>query len=210
MKDSVMSTPSSPAEPPADKLFIPQSGAGNERVLWDAKFNPKTAQYWLINGAIIFVVTIVGIPLLPFWLLIGSVVTKKYLSTHSCVLTNRNLKFSRGIFVKQEKTVPLDRITDLGLVQGPIMRAMDIEALSVETAGQSSAGSFVQLTGVERGREFRDAVLAQRDSVVGSEEERSGRDAAVTQPAFESGSVELLRQMNATLERIEKQLAERG
>ena len=38
--------------------------------------------------------------------------------------------------------------------------------LSVETAGQSSQGALLKLTGIVDGRGFRDAVLAQRDAVV--------------------------------------------
>ena len=112
-----------------------------ERVLWEAEFNPRVTTYWLLNGALILTATIIGIPLLPLWFIFGWIVTGQYLKSHRCTLTNRSLKLSRGVFVKVEKTIPLDRITDLGLVQGPIMRLFDIEALSVETAGQSSQGA---------------------------------------------------------------------
>lgn len=193
-------------------LLAPSADAtgSGEKILWDAEFNPKTAMYWLANGALLCVVTIVLIPVLPFWLILGGIVTRRYLNTYKCTLTNRNLKVSRGIFVKQEKTVPLDRITDLGLVQGPIMRALDIEALSVETAGQSSAGSLIQLTGIKQGRVFRDAVLRQRDLVVGSEEERKS---ASPMPIAGLGGGEsvapILTEIGETLKRIERQLAAR-
>lgn len=61
---------------------------------------------------------------------------------------------SRGMFVRMEKTVPLDRITDPGLVQGPLVRPFDIEALSIETAGKSSHGAVVQLAGIKDGRKI--------------------------------------------------------
>lgn len=146
--------------------------SSEDRIIWDAEFNDAVTTYWLLNGALICVVTIVGILFLPVWFFLGKWITRKYLASHRCTLTSRSLKVSKGILTKIEKTIPLDRITDVGIIQGPIMRYFDIEALSVETAGQSSAGSLVNLAGINDGRKFRDAVLEQRDLVVGSGENR--------------------------------------
>ena len=176
--------------------------SNEERIIWDAEFNDAVTTYWLINGALICVATIVGIPILPFWYLIGKFFTRKYLDSHKCTLTDRSLKVAKGLFIKVEKTVPLDRITDLGLVQGPIMRYFQIEALSVETAGQSSAGSLVQLAGIKDGRKFRDAVLTQRDLVVGSGD--AAKTAAVASTGDGTESIELLTEIRDTLLRIEK------
>ena len=185
-----------------------------EKVIWQAEFNPKVTTYWLLSGCLVLTATVVGIPLLPIWFLVGTALTRRYLASYQCTLTSRTLKLRKGVFVKQEKTVPLDRITDLGLVQGPIMRMLDLEALSVETAGQSTPGSLISLTGIKQGRAFRDAVLNQRDRVVGSEEER--RTAPPLDPATHSwtgGTAEtttpLLRDIADTLKRIETQLRDR-
>jgi putative membrane protein len=180
----------------------------NERILWEAEFNERVTTYWLLNGAIIFTVTCFGIVLLPIWFLIGGQITRRHLKTYSCILTNRNLKVTKGWLVRIEKTVPLDRITDLGITQGPIMRYLDIEALSVETAGQSSAGALLTLAGIKNGRKFRDAVLKQRDLVVGSEEDRqlAQAGAPATAPA---GNSEILREIRDVLLRIEDRLTQR-
>ncbi len=177
-----------------------------ERVLWDAEFNEKVTVYWLLSGALIMTLTIFGIVLVPIWFLVGGAITRRYLKTYRCTLTNRSLKVRRGLFVKVEKTVPLDRITDLGLVQGPIMRLFDIEALSVETAGQSSAGALVRLAGIKDGRKFRDAVLDQRDLVVGSEEERRDQTTGDSRPAAPESNTQLLESIRDTLLRIEEKL----
>ncbi len=170
-----------------------------ERVIWDAEFNDSVTSYWLLNGAIICVVTVFGIVLLPIWYFFGKWVTRRYLDSHKCTLTNRTLKVEKGIWTKFEKTVPLDRITDLGIVQGPIMRYFGIEAISVETAGQSTMNSLVQLAGIKKGREFRDAVLQQRDLVVGSSEDQKG--AAVVER--DGTEIELLTEIRDVLRRIE-------
>jgi len=184
----------------------------DEKILWDAEFNEKVTTYWLLSGALVLTITVFGIVLVPIWFLIGIPLTRRYLKTYRCTLTNRSLKVARGLFVRMEKTVPLDRITDLGLVQGPIMRFFGIEALSIETAGQSSQGALVSLAGIKQGRKFRDAVLKQRDLVVGSQEDRApsvASDAGLTgTPAGKDE--QLLNEIHQTLLRIERQLAKPG
>lgn len=170
-----------------------------ERVLLEAKFNPKVCLYWLLSGTVILTVTIIGIPLVPIWLVVGREVTRRYLARMSCTLTDRSLKVNKGWLVRVEKTVPLDKITDVGLVQGPIMRWLELEALSVETAGQSSMGPLVTMTGIVGGRAFRDAVLVERDRVAGAKEEAPVAVAG-------EGKEAMLEEIRDTLLRIEKKL----
>lgn len=145
----------------------------NEKIIWDAEFNDSVTTYWLLSGILVCIFSIIGIAFLPIWFFAGKWITRRYLASHVCTLTSRSLQVRKGIWTKVEKTVPLDRITDVGIVQGPIMRYYGIEALSVETAGQSTPSSLIRLAGIKEGREFRDAILKQRDLVVGSEEERA-------------------------------------
>ena len=182
----------------------------DERVLLEAEFNPKVCTYWLLSGGLILAVSVVGLPLAPLWFIVGTALTRRYLDRMACILTDRSLKVSKGWLVRVEKTVPLDKITDLGMVQGPIMRWLDIEALSIETAGQSSQGALVRMTGIRNARGFRDAVLRQRDAVAtrlgapaegeapGAPRAASGLDGAV------------LTDIRDTLHRIEGTRGERG
>ena len=124
-----------------------------------AEFSPKVCVYWLLSGAMIMCLTIVGIPLLLIWFPIGLIVTKKYLDSMECVLTDKALKVKKGIFIRIEKTIPLEKITDMGMVQGPIMRAFDLHTLTVETAGQSGVGALVSLIGIIDAPGFRETVL---------------------------------------------------
>ena len=152
-----------------------------ERVLRVAEFNPKVQTYWLLSGAWILTATVVGIILLPLWYAIGKFVTGRYLRHMKCVLTERTLQVAKGALNRVEKTVPLDQITDLGLVQGPVMRFLGIEAISVETPGQSSEGALIKLIGIVDTRQFRDAVLAQRDRLLAdtADERRPSSDVSV-------------------------------
>jgi putative membrane protein len=177
----------------------------NDTIIKDAEFNDAVTTYWLLNGILLCIVTVIGLPFLLVWLIVGKWATRKYLASHKCTLTDKSLKVSKGILTKIEKTVPLDRITDLGIVQGPIMRYFDIEALSVETAGNSSGMSLVQLTGIKDGRAFRDLVLAQRDKVTLSSN-------ASTSPADEVSvgsndqTIQLLTEIRDTMRNIETKL----
>jgi putative membrane protein len=176
-----------------------------ETVLETATFNRKVRSYWLLSGSLLCVVTIIGIPLLPLWLLFGHLITERYLQHMSCVLTDRSLKVSRGILVRQEKTVPLDKITDLGLVEGPIMRHYDLQAISVETAGTSSPGALVRLVGIDGTREFRDRVLKQREVVVAAGSGSATTQAAVAGPTEDA---QVLVEIRDALLRIEQRLPE--
>ena len=107
----------------------------DETIIATAEFDPATRTYWLLNGIILLCLTVVGIPLLALWIPLGLILTGRYLARMECVLTNKTLKVGKGILTRVEKTIPLEKITDMGMVQGPIMRAMGLHKLSVETAG---------------------------------------------------------------------------
>ena len=185
----------------------PELNTGDEAVLRQATFDPQVRTYWLLTGALILTVSIVGIPLLILWLPIGYALTGRYMERLRCVLTEKNLHVARGVLVRQEKTVPLDKITDLAMSHGPIMRALGLRGLSVETAGQSGPGSLIKLVGIEGTEEFRAAVLAQRERVGasgGASSAPSPAAAAAGEAAVESGK--LLTEIRDALLRIERRL----
>lgn len=135
------------------------------KVIREATFDPKVCQYWLMAGVIALTLFLVTIPLLLLWIPFGLLVTRRFLAAMSCQLTPKALVVRKGVFTRTEKTIPLENITDLGVVQGPLMRVFGLKALSVETAGQSSEGALVSLVGVENTEAFREAVLSQRDAI---------------------------------------------
>jgi len=177
--------------------------------LLEAEFNPKVRSYWLLSGTILCIATIFGIVLLPIWWAVGFWATQRYLDRMSCTLTERSLKVSRGILVRREMTVPLDKITDVGLVEGPIMRFLDLQAVRVETAGQSTGGAAIQLVGVRNARAFRDSVLDQRDRVSDLKQIGGSAAAASEGSTPDVGTAQLLGEIRDALVRIEQRLPER-
>ena len=178
-----------------------------ETLIKKAEFNPKVCTYWLLSGIIVLTCIVVGIPFLLLWIPIGLVFTKRYLDRMECLLTEKALIVKKGIFVRVEKTIPLEKITDMGMVQGPIMRRFGLHQLTVETAGQSGpAGSLVSLTGIVDAESFRQLVLSQRELIASA--------STVAQPVATTGdasdSTTLLREMRDALLRIEANLDKLG
>ena len=179
-----------------------------EKEILRATFNPKVKTYWILSSCIAFVGSIIGIPLLIIWVPLAFVFAERYLKSLECVLTDRAVKLKSGVLNRVEKTIPLDKITDLGLAQGPIMRALDIEKVSVETAGSSVPGALASMVGINGGREFRDAVMKQKECFA-SRESAAAPAQSMGNPTVAGGGeaqTELLREIRNLLQRIERKL----
>ena len=173
-----------------------------EKVIRKAAFDTEVCTYWLFSYAFLLTISVVGIPLLLIYFPIGYFFTKRYLSRMECLLTNKALKVKKGILVQREKTIPLEKITDMGMVQGPIMRYFGLHTLTVETAGQTAQGALVSLTGIIDAKSFREAVLNQRDAVSAALPHSASEP--VHQEPFDAGS--LLSEIRDTLLRIETKI----
>lgn len=170
------------------------------RVLRTAEFSHRAVRYSLLNLTIVLAASIVGLLAIPFVLPFAWWYYRRFYATLEVVLTSRELQVSRGVLNRQEKSIPLEKVTDLAVIQGPIMRMMDIKGLQVETAGQSGAGgALVRLVGIVDTDAFRDDALDQRDKVTDAPE--SGAQAA-------SGdeTAALLADIRDTLQRIEARM----
>ena len=109
-------------------------------------------------------VSLIGIVFIPFWLLIGWYFCKRFYNSLECTLTEKTIELKKGVLFHVEKTIPLDRIQDLTLRDGPLLRALNLCMVEIETAGQSNPqGSDAKIIGIDDAKEFRDSVLKQRD-----------------------------------------------
>lgn len=175
-------------------------------VLAEATFNRSVLTYWLLSGAVLLTICVVTIPLIPLWIIFGRIITGKILDHMSCTLTERTLIVKKGWLNRVEKTVPLEKITDLGLKQGPIMRAMNLHLLTIETAGSSGAGgssALVSIIGIDDTIAFRNQVLTQRDLHLKGAAPRTPTPAAVLDQHDH-----LLEEIRDTLLRIEGMMKE--
>ena len=179
------------------------------QILLQAKFDPRLKRYFLLQALVVQFFTFIGIIVMPFWaFLIGPNVHRRQYEALECELTDRSLNFRRGFLFRVQKNVPLDKITDLALNEGPILRYLGLCSLTIETAGGGAGTAMGQaaLVGIMDPVEFRNAVIRQRDLVVSGR----GQVAVATEAAPEgAGSGEVLADIRDSLVRIEKMMSER-
>lgn len=140
----------------------------SERIILNATFNPAVKTYWLISLLLVSTISIVGIPFLIISIPIFFLISSKVLAAMSAIVTERKIVVKRGVFNKEEKSIPLEKITDVAMVQGPLMRVFNLYRLSFETAGQSAQGALVSLIGINDADTFRETILAQKDKLLTS------------------------------------------
>ncbi len=174
------------------------------KILRRAVFDSRVKSYWIWQPVLMLTLIIVTIPLAIIYAVVAQMLINRYLDSLSCVLTERTLDIKKGILNRTESTIPLDKITDLQLFQGPVMRYFGLYGFKVETAGQSSpqGGALVNLIGIIDAKSFRKAVLEQRDRLAAGV---SGvTTPALTSPPVPGGGDEaVLTEIRDLLRRIE-------
>ena len=187
-----------------------------ERVLKEATIAENAARYKVLEIIVVLGASIVGIPFLLIGVPLSAWYWKRYYQHLRVTLTTRDLEVHRGIMVQEDKSIPLEKITDLAVFQGPIMRRMGLKGIRVETAGQSSTtGSLVSIIGLEDTDDFRDRVLAQRDRIADHDDDQqvvpaklaSSGSSASAGPHGTSAELAALLEIRDVLRRIDSHLA---
>ena len=149
-----------------------EPGYADSGHMFSVEFDPKVKIYWWLGAIIGMAVTIIGIPLAILWLVIGIPVHHKQFQNLSCALTDRSINMRMGWLFKKQQNIPLDKLTDVSIHEGPILNAFGVVRMQFETAG---AAPFI-LTGVKNSDQFRDLVLQQRDSLVSNPQQSAPSD----------------------------------
>lgn len=180
--------------------------ASREKVLKEADFHTRAVAYRVWSTLIPLVLSLVFIPLLPIIVPFLLWYFRRQYDRLRVVLTTRDLKIYRGVWVREEKTIPLEKITDLRVFQGPLMRRFEVTGLAVETAGQTSGGAaLATVHGIIDTESFRDLVLAQRDRVADADSEQSaGASASGQGLPPDAGMIGILTEIRDSLQRIEQ------
>lgn len=193
-----------------------------ERILEEATFAPDVVRYFGISTAVTMACMVFLIPVIPIVIPLVVLYQRKQYARLRVYLTTRDLKVHRGVLTREEKAIPLEKITDLAVFQGPIMRRFGLKGIRVETAGQSAGpGALVSIIGIENTDGFRDMVLAQRDRITDSDDRPAGVGAGAepaqlpgastdasraSTGAADSAHLAALRDIHDTLRRIEEAL----
>jgi putative membrane protein len=134
-----------------------------------ATFNPKVKTYIFLVVLWFLLISIIGWLILPFWLFgLGQWLSNKFYHTLKCELTNKNLKFSKGVIFHVEKTIPLENIQDISFIGGPVLRSFGLTIVKVETAGGGGAHHSNQMSmiGMDDSENFKQMILEAREKMV--------------------------------------------
>lgn len=172
--------------------------------LRQAQFDLRLKKYVHSIMILLCVITIIGIILIPFWLIFGTRYVNRYYDSLHCELTKRSLVFKKGVWFQTERSIPLDKIQDLTFTEGPILKKFGLSKLGIETAGQSAQGTDLSLLGIVDAHEFRSDVLDQRDIVTDNQANRSSED----ENAGEIEKLKILTDIRDSLKKIESKLGE--
>jgi len=139
--------------------------AENATIIRKAEFSLNIKAYILTIGALILTGSVIGIPFLLVWFLgFGQYFSRRYYEGLQCDLTEKHLRFKKGVLFKVEKTIPLENIQDLTFIENPILNLLELKILKIETAGSSNPqGSDMKLVGIMDTNIFKELVLDQRE-----------------------------------------------
>lgn len=180
-----------------------EENRSSANVLLDVQFEPRLRTYTMATVSLALMITVIGIVLIPVWLIFGGRYVDRYYDNLFCQLTTRALHFKKGVWFHTEKTIPLDKIQDLTFKEGPILRRFGLSYLQIETAGQTAQGaSDMSLTGIVDARNFREAVLNQRDRI--TEKSFGTSEAHQSHNPGNEEILTLLKEISSTLKRIEE------
>lgn len=139
------------------------------QIIRQATFNPKVKTYIFIVVIFYLIISFIGLVLLPFWLFgLGQWISNKFFNTLKCELSHKHLKFSKGMILHIEKTIPLENIQDLSFIGGPVLRAFGLTMIKVETAGGGGAhqSNMMSMIGINDAEEFKNLILLQREKII--------------------------------------------
>ncbi len=141
----------------------------DEIILKEATFSTRVKTYIFFVVLVALISSVIGIILVPFWLLgLGQYLSGLYFKTLSCQITNKNLKFSKGLIIHIEKTIPIENIQDLSFIGGPILRYFGLTLIKIETAGGGGGHhnqNMMSMLGINDAEQFKTSILNQRETI---------------------------------------------
>ena len=188
----------------AQEAKVAEQRASAEDRAVRARFDEKLQLYLVLHTAGGLCATIFGVTLLPIWLLVGPFWAARYFKTIEARVTERSLEVRAGVWFRRETSVPLEKIQDLSLLHGPLLNALGLATLRIDTAGGAATpgASAAELIGIIDAARFRDEVLRRRDSLAAK--------AAHAAPAALTSADTSLAEIHDTLLRIEALLQRRA
>jgi membrane protein YdbS with pleckstrin-like domain len=128
---------------------------------------PLSIHVWILGGFI------VGIILYFAWVSL-------YYQSMWYELREDEMSWKRGVWFRKTGIVPYNRVTNLDIRQGPVMRALHISTLSIQTAGYSGqALPEIRIEAIVHAEELRELI---RSMVRTTGKEGDGTGTGITPP----------------------------
>ena len=143
-------------------------------------FKPSVAlTTWFIVDFILVILLILTCTIVPViiasesdWILTGLTLTgmlilivifiawvRLYYASMWYELKDDEMSWKRGVWFRRTGIVPYNRITNLDVIQGPVMRRLGISTLSIQTAGYSGqAVPEIRIEGIEHADDLRELI----------------------------------------------------
>ena len=148
---------------------------------------------WALGGLAVLVVLFI------IW-------TRLYYGSMWYELHDDEMRWKRGVIFRRTGIVPYNRITNIDIRQGPVMRALHISTLSIQTAGYSGkAQSEIRIEAIVQAEELRELIRTMVR--VSSGGDGTGSGPAATRLAMgQTGLEQVLEEMRAIRALLEKKL----
>jgi membrane protein YdbS with pleckstrin-like domain len=115
------------------------------------------------------------------------------------------IEYRRGVFFRQQTTVPYNRITNVGTAQGPIQRLVRSGAVKIHTAGYGGqTGAELTVDGVTDFEDIQAQILGRVRARPGTATEGDDVPAPTVTPSRADESTELLGELRRIRELLEK------
>jgi membrane protein YdbS with pleckstrin-like domain len=151
-----------------------------------------------IFSLVILISTVVIYILL--WIWVGM-----YYDSMSYELREDEINWKRGVWFRTTGIVPYNRIVNLDLRQGPLMRFLGISTLAIQTAGYSGqAVPEIKIEGIEHAEELRELI---RSHVRGCSSHDDGTGSA--KPSSTPSGISIHQQMLSELQQIRSLLEQK-
>jgi membrane protein YdbS with pleckstrin-like domain len=143
-------------------------------------FKPSVAlTTWFIVDFILVILLILTCTIVPViiasesdWIITGLTLTgmlilivifvawvRLYYASMWYELKEDEMSWKRGVWFRRTGIVPYNRITNLDVIQGPVMRRLGISTLSIQTAGYSGqAVPEIRIEGIEHADDLRELI----------------------------------------------------
>jgi len=109
---------------------------------------------------------------LLWYFAIGPWVHRRQVEALRYRLDGATLRIDSGFIFLSRKSIPLDRVTDVVLVQGPLLRYFGLWQMRIQTAGTGQQMPEGAMVGIPDPDAARDLIMRRRDEAAG--DNRSG------------------------------------